>query len=111
MWQQKNVTFRRSLAGLSALLRHAIAVICSLGFLQPSDIRRYGNGASQLSPLRSVLGNSDPLIELIRICPYPYVFSNAPQAENELKCYVYVSVNNFVYLICENSSKIDLLYN
>ena len=37
----------------------------SRGALQPSGIRRSGSGVSQLSPLRSVLGNGDPLIELL----------------------------------------------
>jgi len=60
--QQKNVTFRTSLTGLSVLLRNAIVIIYSRGVLQPSGIRRFGNGVSQLSSLRSVLGNGDPLI-------------------------------------------------
>jgi len=33
---------------------------------QASGIRRFGNGASQLSPLRPVLGNGDALIEVLR---------------------------------------------
>ena len=56
---------KRNLAGLSALLRKEIAIIYSRGALQPSGIRRSGSGVSQLSPLRSVLGNGDPLIELL----------------------------------------------
>jgi len=63
---QKNVTFRTSLTGLSVLLRNAIVIIFSQGVLQPSGIRRFGNGVSQLSPLRPVLGNGDPLIEILR---------------------------------------------
>ena len=66
MQQQKNVTFRTSLTGLSVLLRNAIAIIFSRSVLQPSGIRRFGNGVSQLSPLRPVLGNGDPLIEILR---------------------------------------------
>jgi hypothetical protein len=60
------VTFRTSLTGLSVLLRNAIVIIFSRGVLQPSGIRRFGNGVSQLSPLRPVLGNGDPLIENLR---------------------------------------------
>ena len=63
---QRNVTFRTSLTGLSVLLRNAIARIYSRGVLQPSGIRRFGNGVSQLSPLRPVLGNGDPLSEFLR---------------------------------------------
>jgi len=62
----KNVTFRTSLTGLSALLRNTIAIIYSRGTLQPSGIRRFGNGVSQLSPLRPVLGNGEPLIKILR---------------------------------------------
>ena len=47
-------------------MRNAIVIIYSRGVLQPSGIRRFGNGASQLSPLRPVLGNVDPLIEFLR---------------------------------------------
>jgi len=47
-------------------LRHAIVIIFSRGVLQPLGIRRFGNGVSQLSPLRPVLGNGDPLIEILR---------------------------------------------
>jgi len=60
------VTFRTSLTGLSVLLRNAIVIIYPRGVLQPSGIRRFGNGVSQLSPLRPVLGNGDPLIEILR---------------------------------------------
>jgi hypothetical protein len=55
----ENLTFRTSLTGLSVLLRNAIVIIYSRGVLQPSGIRRFGNGVSQLSPLRPVLGNGD----------------------------------------------------
>ena len=41
-------------------------MIFSRGVLQPPGIRRFGNGVSQLSPLRPVLGNGDPLIEILR---------------------------------------------
>ena len=47
-------------------MRNAIVIIFSRGVLQPSGIRRFGNGVSQLSPLRHVLGNGDPLIEILR---------------------------------------------
>jgi len=47
-------------------LRDAIVIIYSRGVLQPSGIRRFGNGVSQLSPLRPVLGNGDPLIEFLQ---------------------------------------------
>ena len=68
LWQiaTENVTFRTSLTGLSVLLRNAIVIIYSRGVLQPSGIRRFGSGVSQLSPLRPVLGNGDPLIEILR---------------------------------------------
>ena len=52
-------TCSTSLTGLSVLLRNAIVIIFSRGDLQPSGIRRFGNGVSQLSPLRPVLGNGD----------------------------------------------------
>ena len=55
------------MTGLSVLLRNAIVIIYSRGVLQPSGIRRFGNGVSQLSPLRPVLGNGDPLSEILRI--------------------------------------------
>ena len=58
--------FRTSLTGLSALLRDAIVIIYSRGVLQPPGIRRFGNGVSQLSPLRPVFGNGDPLIEFLQ---------------------------------------------
>ena len=45
-------------------MRNAVVIIYSQGVLQASGIRRFGNGVSQLSPLRPVLGNGDPLIEL-----------------------------------------------
>jgi len=47
-------------------LRNAIAIIYSRGVLQPSGTRRNGNGVSQLSPLRPVLGNGDLFIEILR---------------------------------------------
>ena len=49
-------------------MRNAIVIIYSRGVLQPSGIRRFGNGVSQLFPLRPVLGNGngDPLIEFLR---------------------------------------------
>ena len=47
-------------------LRNAIVIIYSRGALQPSTIRRFGNGVSQLSALRRVLGNGDALIEFLR---------------------------------------------
>ena len=62
----KNITFRTSLTGLSVLSRNAIVIIYSRDVLQPSGIRRFGNGVSQLSPLRPALGNGDPLIEFLR---------------------------------------------
>ena len=43
-----------------------MVIIFSRGVLQPSGIWRFGNGVSQLSPLRPVLGNGDPLIEILR---------------------------------------------
>jgi hypothetical protein len=58
--------FRTILTGLSVHLRNIIVIICSRGALQPSGIRRFGDGVSQLSPLRPVLGNGDPLIENLR---------------------------------------------
>ena len=64
--RKKNVTFKTSLTGLSVLLRNAIVIIYSRGVLQPSGIRRFRNGVSQLSPLRPVLGYSDSLIEFLR---------------------------------------------
>ena len=63
---QKYVTFRTSLTGLSVLLRNAVVIIFSRGVPQPSGIKRFGNGVSQLSPLRPVLGNGDPLIEFLQ---------------------------------------------
>ena len=51
---------------MSVFLRNAIAIISSPGALQPSGIKRFGNGVSQLSLLRPVLGNGDPLIEILR---------------------------------------------
>ena len=65
------MTFRTSLTGLSAFLRNATVIISSRGVLQPSgirhqEVRRFGNGLSQMSPLRPVLGNGDPLIEILR---------------------------------------------
>ena len=50
-------------------MRNAIVIIFSRGVLQPSGIRRFGNGVSKLSPLRLVLGNGnygDPLIEFLQ---------------------------------------------
>ena len=47
-------------------MRNAIVIIFSRGVLQPSGVRRSGNGVSQLSPLRPVLGNGDPLNEILR---------------------------------------------
>jgi hypothetical protein len=47
-------------------LRNAIVIIYSRGVLQSPGIRTFGNGLSQLSPLRPVLGNGDPLIEILR---------------------------------------------
>jgi len=50
-------------------MRNAIVIINSRGVLQPSGIRRFWNGVSQLSPLRPVLviGNyGDPLIEILQ---------------------------------------------
>jgi len=52
--------------GLSVLLHNSIVIIYSRGALQPSGIRRFGNGVSQLSPLRPVLGNGGPLTEFLR---------------------------------------------
>ena len=57
---------RTSLTRLSALLRNAIVIIYSRGVLQPSGIRRFGNGVSQLSTLRPVFGNGDPLTEFLQ---------------------------------------------
>ena len=45
-------------------MRNAIAISFSRGVLQPSGIRRFGNGVSQLSPLRPVLGELE--LELIQ---------------------------------------------
>ena len=47
-------------------MRNEIVIIFSRGVLQPSGISRFGNGVSQLSPLRPVLGTGDPLIEILR---------------------------------------------
>ena len=47
-------------------MRNAIVIIFSRDVLQPSGIRRFGNGVSQLSALRRVLGNGDALIEFLR---------------------------------------------
>ena len=50
-------------------MRNVIVIIYSRGVLQPSGIRSFGNGVSQLSPLRPVrpvLGNGNPLIEILR---------------------------------------------
>ena len=47
-------------------MRNAIVIIFSRGVLQPSGIRRFVNGVSELSPLRPVLGNGDTLIEFLR---------------------------------------------
>ena len=47
-------------------MRNAIVIIYSRGVLQSPGIRTFGNGLSQLSPLRPVLGNGDPLIEILR---------------------------------------------
>jgi len=44
-------------------LHKPIAIVYSRGVLQPSGIRRFGIGVSQLSPLRPVLCNGKPLIE------------------------------------------------
>jgi hypothetical protein len=57
MWYiaTENVTFRTSLTGLRVLLRNAVVII-----------RRFGKGVSQLSQLRPVLGNGNPLIEFLR---------------------------------------------
>jgi len=54
--------------GWIVLLRNAIVIICSRGVLQPSGIRRFGNGMSQLSPLRPALVgiDGDPIIEFLR---------------------------------------------
>jgi len=49
---------------VSVLLRKAIVIIYSQGLLQLSETGRFGNGVSQLSPLRPVLGNGYPLTEL-----------------------------------------------
>jgi len=47
-------------------MRNAIVIIYSRGVLQPSGIKGFGNGVSQLSPLRHVFGNGDPLIKFLR---------------------------------------------
>jgi len=47
-------------------LRNAIGIIFSRGALLPPGIRRFGNGVSQLSPLRPVLDYGDPLTEILR---------------------------------------------
>jgi hypothetical protein len=51
LWRmaRENTTSRTSLTGLSVLLRNAIVIIYSRGVLQPSGIRGFGNGVSQLS--------------------------------------------------------------
>jgi hypothetical protein len=53
--------------------------MCSRGVLQPSGIRRAGNGARLLSPRRPVLSNYDPLMELPWKCPY---FTEPPSRED-----------------------------
>ena len=55
--QQKNLTLRTSLTGLSDLLRNAYVIIYSRGVLQPSGIRRFGIGVIQLSPLTIHFGD------------------------------------------------------
>ena len=60
-------------------MRKIIVSIYSRGVLQPSGITRFGNGVngvSQLTPLRPLLGNSDPLIEPL---------GNAPNFERVLQ--------------------------
>jgi len=47
-------------------MQYAIVIIYSRGVLQPSGIRRFGNGVSQLPPLQPVLGNGNPLIKILR---------------------------------------------
>ena len=47
-------------------MRNEIVIIFSQGVFQPPGISRFGNGVSQLSPLRPALGNGDPLIEILR---------------------------------------------
>jgi len=76
--QQKNVTFRRSLTGLSVFLRNAIAIIYSRGALQPPGIRRFGNRVSQLSPLWPVLGNGDSLLSHRIPSRCPYFWARSP---------------------------------
>jgi len=50
---------------LSVLLHKAIVIVYSRDVLQPSGIRSFGIGVSLLSPLRPVLGNGEPLTELL----------------------------------------------
>ena len=45
-------------------MRDAIVIIYSRGVLQPSGIRRFGNGVSQLSPSKRRLKSS------VRLCQY-----------------------------------------
>ena len=47
-------------------MRNAIVIIYSRGALQPSGIRRFGNGVRQLSSLRPVLSIGGPLTEFLR---------------------------------------------
>ena len=51
--------------GLSVLLHKTIVMVYSRSVLQPSGIRRFGVGVSQLSPLWPVLRNGKPFIELL----------------------------------------------
>jgi len=46
-------------------LHKAIVIVYSRSALQPSGIRRFGIGVSQLSPLWPVLRNGKPFIELL----------------------------------------------
>jgi len=55
----------------------AIVIVFSRGVLQPSGIRRFGIGVMLLSPLRPVLGNGEPLIELLIIALIFGALSNA----------------------------------
>jgi len=57
-------------------LRNAVVIIYSRGVLQPSGIRRFGNGVSQLSPLQPVLGNGDPLSKSFEMPLLLSAFSN-----------------------------------
>ena len=86
---RKSLNFRTSLIGLSVLLLKEIVIVYSRGFLQPPGIKRlgFGIGVSLLSPLlRPVLGNGDPLIELLGNAEMPLLLSAFSDALPQVIC-------------------------